>query len=37
MLRFLALSLLALATPCAAAEPVHPCQADNPFRYDEPI
>ena len=37
MLRLLALSLLALAAPHAAAEQVHPCRADNPFRYDDPI
>ena len=30
MLRLLALSLLALAAPQAAAEQVHPCQAENP-------
>ena len=30
MLRLLALSLLALATPQAAAEQVHPCQAETP-------
>ena len=30
MLRFLALSLLALAAPQAAAEQVHPCQAQTP-------
>lgn len=30
MLRFLALSLLALAAPGAAAEQVHPCQAQTP-------
>ena len=30
MSRLLALSLLALAAPCAAAEQVHPCQAETP-------
>ena len=30
MLRFLALSLLALAAPQAAAQQVHPCQAETP-------
>jgi len=44
MSRLLALSLLALTAPHAAADSraavagqVHPCQADNLFRHHDPI